>query len=254
MGDIPELPQKKALPTLSIKPVGDNPAADHGVTSFGLYQLEHSGTLEAERADKPFEEWSVDAVADWLHREKRFPEYVSAALDAEISGSVLVSMLANSKDNDEKWEDLKISKPHRLQISKAVRLFVAHAPGESDGLVAAEKKTGIAGLIGMWESSGFTPEVDEDIEEEWKELLTNVRKQQAELLTARDKVNPHRRRRRRRRRPAAGQSTGQGGCVCVPTEAIRWGQPCRSGAVDKHDGDDAAVRVRGPAAFQAEPL
>eukprot|EP01052_Picozoa_sp_SAG31_P022242 SAG31_NODE_1760_length_7322_cov_2.480011_1_plen_374_part_00 len=190
MAELPQLPAKKALPTLSLKPVGDNPAADHGNTSFGIYQLEHSNKLEKERADQPFPQWSVDALADWLHREKRFPEYVSAFLEADISGAKLVSMLANTVENEEAWSELKVSKMHRIQISKAVRQYVAHAPGDTDdiGGSVVEEKTGIAALIGMWERGGYTPEVDDDVAKVDQDLLTKVRKEQAALLVAREKA------------------------------------------------------------------
>ena len=54
-------------------------------------------------------------MADWLHRNRRFPQYVTPFLDAEIGGGRLVKMLPKSADNAAKWLALGVSAPHQLQ-------------------------------------------------------------------------------------------------------------------------------------------
>ncbi len=175
----PKLPPKKVLPKLAAAAVGTTPQKEHGNIAFGIAQQHYQEDWEKEREEKQMDEWSVDAVADWLHRMRRLPQYVNSFLDEEIDGARLLGLMPRTKENELEWKQLGVSVKDRIQISKAVRQYVEHEieidGGDDDGA------GGFTQLLSMWEK-GYVPEVDEEAGAEEKELLTQVRQEQAKLL------------------------------------------------------------------------
>lgn len=156
------LPPKKPLPTVAPLKIDESVAKEHGNTTFGVAQQHYGESWERDRQSKPLDTWSVDLVADWLHRVRRLPGYVSPFLDAEIDGAALVALMAKTEENEAEWLKLGVSATHRLQISKAVRNHGVSVSGEgaTDGEIS-----GFGKLMAMWEK-GYVPEVDEDASEE----------------------------------------------------------------------------------------
>ena len=175
----PALPPKKVLPKLAAAAVGTTPQKEHGNIAFVIAQQHYQQDWEKEREDKQMDGWSVDAVADWMHRMRRLPQYVNAFLEEEIDGARLLGLMPRTKENELEWKQLGVSVKDRIQISKAVRQYVEHEV-EIDG-GEDDAAGGFTQLLSMWEK-GYVPEVDEEAEAEEKELLTQVRQEQAKLL------------------------------------------------------------------------
>jgi hypothetical protein len=175
----PKLPPKKVLPKLAAAAVGTTPQKEHGNIAFGIAQQHYQQDWEKEREEKQMDEWSVDAVADWLHRMRRLPQYVNAFLEEEIDGARLLGLMPRTKENELEWKQLGVSVKDRIQISKAVRQYVEHEIDIDGG--EDDTAGGFTQLLSMWEK-GYVPEVDEEAEAEEKELLTQVRQEQAKLL------------------------------------------------------------------------
>lgn len=175
----PKLPPKKVLPKLAAAAVGTTPQKEHGNVSFGVAQQHYAQGWEKEREEKLMDAWSVDIVADWIHRVRRMPKHVNAFLDQEIDGARLLGLMPRTQENELEWKELGVSVKDRIQISKAVRQYVEHEVEIEGG--AEEAAGGFTKLLSMWEK-GYVPEVDEEVEAEEKELLAKVRQEQAKLL------------------------------------------------------------------------
>ena len=168
------LPPRLAVPKVAPKAISEAVTAEHGNTTFAVAQLHYGGEWEKQRTSMPLETWSADHVADWMHRIRRMPGLVDAFLDADVDGAKLVQLLSPTQADT--WKQLGVGDDDRIKIQKAVRQYVVHASGDG-GVEGGEEMSGFAKLMSMWES-GYTPEVDEDCDEEETALLKEVRQQQ----------------------------------------------------------------------------